>query len=218
LRAISQPDKTVNHTRVKICGITSQADAEMAVAAGADALGLVFYTKSPRAVTVEQAQLICAVIPAFVTVVALTVNADDNLLEQITALPVDLLQFHGDESPEQCERWGKPYIKALRMKGDVDVEAAMQQFSSAKGLLLDAYQAGVPGGTGETFEWQRIPQQCRHQIILAGGLKPSNVAEALEQVNPYAVDVSGGVEASPGKKDAAKVQAFIDSVRQTNKS
>jgi phosphoribosylanthranilate isomerase len=204
----------VTYTRVKICGITRPEDAEVAVKAGADALGLVFYAPSPRAVDIEQAREICAAIPAFVTTVALTVNAEPELMEQILGLPVDLLQFHGDETAEQCQRWTHPYIKALRMKGDADVAASLRQYSSAKGLLLDAYQPGVPGGTGERFDWQRIPAAYRQQIILAGGLDPGNVAEAIAQVGPFAVDVSGGVEASHGIKDPAKVQAFIDAVKR----
>ena len=137
-------------------------------------------------------------------------------MAQICQLPVDLLQFHGDETPEQCQFWGKPYIKALRMKEGVDIAAELALYRSAKGLLLDAYRAGVPGGTGESFDWQRIPAQYCGQMILAGGLTPDNIAQAVTTVRPYAVDVSGGVEDSPGIKDAEKIQAFVAAVQQAD--
>jgi phosphoribosylanthranilate isomerase len=200
----------VKRTRIKICGITRPEDARAAVDAGADAIGLVFYTPSPRSVTLEQARAICAVIPPFVTIVALTVNADKALLQDIIgALPVSLLQFHGDEAPEHCEAFSIPYIKALRMSDNVDVVTECERFSSALALLLDAYQPGKPGGTGEIFDWDRVPLALGSSIILAGGLTPGNVQQAIQQVSPYAVDVSGGVEASPGIKDAFKINEFI---------
>ena len=200
--------------RVKICGITRIEDALAAAAAGADAIGLVFYAKSPRAVDIEQAREILAVLPPFVTSVGLFVDAERSELERILAsVPLDLLQFHGDESVQQCEAFGRPYIKALRVKAGDDIAAQVARYPSAQGILLDAYVEGVPGGTGEAFDWSLIPQTLSKPLILAGGLRPDNVAEAVSRVRPYAVDVSGGVEASKGVKDVEKVGAFIRAAR-----
>jgi phosphoribosylanthranilate isomerase len=200
--------------RVKICGITRVEDALAAAAAGADAIGLVFYAKSPRAVDIEQAREILAVLPPFVTSVGLFVDAERSELERILAsVPLDLLQFHGDESVQQCEAFGRPYIKALRVKAGDDIAAQVARYPSAQGILLDAYVEGVPGGTGEAFDWSLIPQTLSKPLILAGGLRPDNVAEAVSRVRPYAVDVSGGVEASKGVKDVEKVGAFIRAAR-----
>ena len=200
--------------RVKICGITRVEDALAAAAAGADAIGLVFYAKSPRAVDIEQAREILAALPPFVTTVGLFVDAERSELERILAsVPLDLLQFHGDESVQQCEAFGRPYIKALRVKAGDDIAAQVARYPSAQGILLDAYVEGVPGGTGEAFDWSLIPQMLSKPLILAGGLRPDNVAEAVSRVRPYAVDVSGGVEASKGVKDVEKVGAFIRAAR-----
>jgi phosphoribosylanthranilate isomerase len=200
--------------RVKICGITRVEDALAAAAAGADAIGLVFYAKSPRAVDIEQAREILAALPPFVTSVGLFVDAERSELERILAsVPLDLLQFHGDESVQQCEAFGRPYIKALRVKAGDDIAAQVACYPSAQGILLDAYVEGVPGGTGEAFDWSLIPQALSKPLILAGGLRPDNVAEAVSRVRPYAVDVSGGVEASKGVKDVEKVDAFIRAAR-----
>lgn len=200
--------------RVKICGITRVEDALAAAAAGADAIGLVFYAKSPRAVDIEQARAILAALPPFVTSVGLFVDAERSELERILAsVPLDLLQFHGDESVQQCEAFGRPYIKALRVKAGDDIAAQVARYPSAQGILLDAYVEGVPGGTGEAFDWSLIPQMLSKPLILAGGLRPDNVAEAVSRVRPYAVDVSGGVEASKGVKDVEKVGAFIRAAR-----
>ncbi|MFD3300846.1 phosphoribosylanthranilate isomerase [Aquipseudomonas alcaligenes] len=200
--------------RVKICGITRVEDALAAAAAGADAIGLVFYAKSPRAVDIEQAREILAVLPPFVTSVGLFVDAERSELERILAsVPLDLLQFHGDESVQQCEAFGRPYIKALRVKAGDDIAAQVARYPSAQGILLDAYVEGVPGGTGEAFDWSLIPQALSKPLILAGGLRLDNVAEAVSRVRPYAVDVSGGVEASKGVKDVEKVSAFIRAAR-----
>lgn len=200
--------------RVKICGITRVEDALAAAAAGADAIGLVFYAKSPRAVDIEQARAILAALPPFVTSVGLFVDAERSELERILAsVPLDLLQFHGDESVQQCEAFGRPYIKALRVKAGDDIAAQVARYPSAQGILLDAYVEGVPGGTGEAFDWSLIPQTLSKLLILAGGLRPDNVAEAVSRVRPYAVDVSGGVEASKGVKDVEKVGAFIRAAR-----
>jgi phosphoribosylanthranilate isomerase len=199
--------------RSKICGITRMEDALAAVDAGADAIGLVFYAKSPRAVTLEQARSIIKALPPFVTAVGLFVDAGrDELREILDAVPLGLLQFHGDESATECESWDRPYIKALRVKAGDDIAAACDAYPSASGILLDAYVEGIPGGTGEVFDWSLIPQGLSKPIILAGGLTPENVAEAVARVRPYAVDVSGGVEASKGIKDHAKIKAFINAL------
>jgi phosphoribosylanthranilate isomerase len=206
-------------TRVKICGITRPEDARAAAELGADAIGLVFYAPSPRAVTIEQAQAVCATLPPFVTRVGLFVNALREEIQQVlNAVPLDLLQFHGDETATDCEGFERPYIKALRMAADMDVVSELKAFSSATGILLDSYQVGVPGGTGQTFNWSRVPVQMAQPIILAGGLTPDNVAMAIEQVRPYAVDVSGGVEAAKGIKDRNKMMAFLNEVQHVGTS
>ncbi len=200
--------------RSKICGITRVEDALAAAEAGADAIGLVFYPKSPRAVSIQQARAIIAALPPFVTTVGLFVNASRcELGEILDAVPLDLLQFHGDESPDDCAGFHRPWIKALRVRPGDDLQAACRLYQGASGILLDAYVAGVPGGTGEVFDWSLIPQGLSKPVILAGGLTPGNVAEAIGQVRPYAVDVSGGVEAAKGIKDAARIQAFIQAVQ-----
>ncbi|MCW1937453.1 phosphoribosylanthranilate isomerase [Pseudomonas sp. MDMC_285] len=200
--------------RSKICGITRIEDALAAVAAGADAIGLVFYGKSPRAVGVEQAAAILQALPPFVTAVGLFVDMPRDQLQQLLQrLPLDLLQFHGDESPADCEGHGRPYIKALRVRPGEDVAAAMAPYSGARGILLDTFVEGVPGGTGASFDWSLVPENATKPIILAGGLDAGNVAAAIRQVSPYAVDVSGGVEASKGIKDAGKIRAFVQAVR-----
>ena len=208
----------MSRTRIKICGITNPDDALLAVAAGADAIGLVFYKPSPRAVTVEQAVAICQVIPAFVSVVALTVDADDALINEITTrLPISLLQFHGNESPEICAKSGRPYMKAIRMKPELDISSEIVRFEGASSILLDAYRKGVPGGTGESFDWDLIPADYRSRIVLAGGLNPANVEQAILQVRPYAVDVSGGVEREKGIKDKAKIAEFMRGVERADR-
>ena len=200
--------------RCKICGITRVEDALAAVEAGADAIGLVFYAKSPRAVTLPQAQAILAAMPPFVTTVGLFVDCARSELNAILdVLPLDLLQFHGDESPAACEGFRRPYIKALRVKPGDDIAARIGLYGSAAGVLLDTFVPGVPGGTGEAFDWSLVPQDLSVPIILAGGLTPENVRAAIEQVRPYAVDVSGGVEASKGLKDSDKIHAFVHAVR-----
>lgn len=204
----------VTVVRSKICGITRIEDALAAVAAGADAIGLVFYGKSPRAVGVEQAAAILQALPPFVTTVGLFVDMPRDQLQQLLQrLPLDLLQFHGDESPADCEGHGRPYIKALRVRPGEDVAAAMAPYSGARGILLDTFVEGVPGGTGASFDWSLVPENAAKPIILAGGLDADNVAAAIRQVSPYAVDVSGGVEASKGIKDAGKIRAFVQAVR-----
>ena len=197
--------------RSKICGITRIEDALAAAEAGADAIGLVFYAKSPRAVNVQQAREIIRALPPFVTTVGLFVNASRcELTEILEAVPLDLLQFHGDETAADCEGYNRPYIKALRVRPGDDLEAACKLYASASGILLDTYVAGVPGGTGEAFDWSLVPARLSKPIILAGGLSPANVAQAIARVQPWAVDVSGGVEQSKGIKDHARIRAFID--------
>ncbi len=196
--------------RIKICGITRVEDALVAAEAGADAIGLVFYPPSPRAVSVDQARRIIAALPPFVTTVGLFVNAGrDELNRILDAVPLDLLQFHGDESPAECEGYGRRYLKALRVQPGDDVLAGMARYPGAAGILLDTFVAGVPGGTGETFDWTRVPAHSGRPLVLAGGLTAENVRMAIAQARPYAVDVSGGVECSKGIKDAQKVRAFI---------
>ncbi|OGT21975.1 MAG: N-(5'-phosphoribosyl)anthranilate isomerase [Gammaproteobacteria bacterium RBG_16_57_12] len=205
------------HTRIKICGITRPEDARQAASCGADAIGLVFYPASPRTVTLEQAERIIEGVPPFVSVVGLFVNAARNEIETVLKrLPLDLLQFHGDESPQDCTGYGRPYLKALRMRDGIDLHGEAQRFAQARGLLLDSYVAGVPGGTGRRFDWSAIPRDITRPLILAGGLDPGNVAEAIATARPYAVDVSGGVEAAPGIKDPDKIAAFIREVRRVD--
>jgi phosphoribosylanthranilate isomerase len=199
--------------RSKICGITRIEDALAAIDAGADAIGFVFYAKSPRAVNVQQARAIIAALPPFVTTVGLFVNASRcELGEILDAVPLDLLQFHGDETPADCEGYHRPYIKALRVKAGDDIAALCKVFTGASGILLDTYVEGVPGGTGEAFDWSLVPQGLSKPIILAGGLTAANVAQAIARVHPYAVDVSGGVEQGKGIKDHAKIRAFMQAV------
>lgn len=199
--------------RVKICGITRVEDALAAVNAGADAIGLVFYTKSPRAVSAPQAKAITDKLSPFVTTVGLFVNAPVEDIQQVLAeVSLSLLQFHGDESAEFCQQFNKPYIKALRVREGMDINRIIGQYKSAVGILLDSYRPGIPGGTGETFNWQYIPENPSKPIILAGGLNASNVADAVRQVRPFAVDVSGGVEQTKGIKDPTKINAFIREV------
>jgi phosphoribosylanthranilate isomerase len=201
--------------RVKICGITRVEDALVAVKSGADAIGLVFYAASPRNVTISQAQEIANKIPAFVSVVGLFVNAEASFInEVISQVKIDLLQFHGDETPEECAQYALPFIKAIRVKIDTNLVQCSKDFSAAKALLLDTYTEGVAGGTGHVFDWNLIPKQLTKPVILAGGLSAGNVAQAIQQVSPYAVDVSGGVEISKGIKDAAKIAAFMQQVYQ----
>ncbi|MES2182242.1 MAG: phosphoribosylanthranilate isomerase [Pseudomonadota bacterium] len=200
-------------TRVKICGITRMEDALSAVERGADAIGLVFYDRSPRNVSISQAIEIASNIPAFVSVVGLFVNAQQGFVDEaIRQVKLDLLQFHGDETPEQCAQFERPFIKAVRVKSDTNLVQYAQEFSAARGLLLDTYTEGVAGGTGRVFDWNLIPKQLAKPVILAGGLNADNVAKAILQVRPYAVDVSGGVEISKGIKDADKIAAFMQQV------
>lgn len=204
----------MSFVRSKICGITRVEDALAAVEAGADAIGLVFYARSPRAVDVSQARLILDALPPFVTTVGLFVDMPRaRLLELLEQVPLDLLQFHGDESAPSCESFARPYIKALRVRPGEDVAAAVAPYAGARGILLDTFVEGIPGGTGAAFDWSLVPADLEKPVILAGGLTADNVAAAIRQVRPYAVDVSGGVEAARGIKDAEKIRAFLQAVR-----
>ncbi len=200
--------------RIKICGMTRAGDAQRAAAAGADALGLVFHEPSPRAVTPESAAGIVAGLPPFVSVVGLFVNAAPSLIESVLSrVRLDYLQFHGDESPEACDRYQMPYIKVARVRPGFDLVQYAVRYRHARALLVDAYVPGLPGGTGQTFDWTQLPQTLPLPLILSGGLTPENVALAIRTVKPWAVDVSSGVEAAPGIKDAEKVLQFIRGAR-----
>ncbi len=202
-------------TRIKICGITRAEDAQAAAASGADALGLVFYAKSPRHVTLQQARQVTHAIPPFVTRVGLFVNPhEEEVREALRAVALDVLQFHGEEAPEFCAQFGRPFLKAIRVKAGVDLVQCAARYSGAQGLLLDAFVEGTHGGTGLSFDWGLIPHGLPLPVILSGGLHAGNVAEAIRQARPYAVDVSSGVEAAKGIKDAAKIAAFISEVRR----
>jgi phosphoribosylanthranilate isomerase len=204
----------VTHTRIKICGITSQADAGAVVDAGADAVGLVFYAGSPRAVTVEQAARIARVVPPFMSVVALFVDEPaDSIRRIVESVPINLIQFHGEEPRDFCEQFHRPWIKALRVQTGSDLVARCAAYEGASGVLLDSWQEGVPGGTGRTFDWSLARKRLPLPVVLAGGLDESNVADAIALLQPWAVDVSGGVEQSPGRKDAGKIKRFVAAVR-----
>ena len=200
-------------TRVKICGITRIEDAMAAAQAGADAIGFVFDPKSPRHVHPDQALKIARALPPFITIVGLFVNPAPDTVEGVLGhVPLDLIQFHGNEKPEQCRRYHRSYIKAIHMKPDVDLREMARLYGDATGLLLDTYVADVAGGSGQAFDWSRIPSDLGKSVILAGGLTPENVGDAVRRVHPYAVDVSSGVEQSKGVKDANKISAFIEAV------
>lgn len=204
-------------SRVKICGITRAEDALTSIEAGASALGFVFYAPSPRYICPEKAQLIIASLPPFVTTTALFVNESPQIVQAIIDLiQPDLLQFHGDEDAVYCQQFNRPFIKALRVKADTNLLRSATAFVSARALLLDAYVKGVPGGTGANFNWDIIPLQMRSKIILAGGLDADNVAAAIAHVRPYAVDVSGGLEAQKGIKCPVKTQQFMRAVNSAN--
>jgi phosphoribosylanthranilate isomerase len=199
--------------RVKFCGITRREDADLAASLGADAIGLVFHAASPRAVTITAARAIVERLPPFIAKVGLFVDAPERQIRAVLEdVPLDVLQFHGDEHAQDCLRYGKPYIKAIRMREGVDLDALVREHEYASALLLDAYVEGVAGGTGQRFDWDRVPSSVSKPIILAGGLSPDNVRAAIAQVRPYAVDVSGGVELGRGIKDPEKMCAFMKGV------
>ena len=216
-------------TRVKICGITRVEDGLAAARAGADAIGLVFWPGTPRCVSHDQARAIAAALPAFVTVVGLFVDPEpDAVRAMLSAVPLDLLQFHGDEPPELCASFGRPYIKAVHVKPESDLLQYASRFSGARALLFDAFQpGGMPGGTGTTFDWNELPPQLTEvssrRLILSGGLTPDNVGAAIRQLRPWGVDVSSGVEMTgedgrprQGIKSASKIFAFVREVRSAD--
>lgn len=204
-------------TRVKICGITRVEDGLAAAQAGADAIGLVFVAKSPRHVTPEQARAVSRALPPFVSTVALFVNPTEAEVQAVlkTARP-DVLQFHGEEPAAFCRSFGVPYLKAFRVRPGVDLLQSAASYDDAQGWLLDAWSEAAHGGTGERFDWDLIPRALPRPMLLAGGLTPDNVAAAVRATRPWAVDVSSGVEASKGIKDAARIAAFIKEARNAD--
>ena len=201
-------------TRVKICGITRVEDALLACQLGADAIGMVLTPSSPRCVAPERARAIRAALPAFVTAVLLVHDLPAAQVESaLRSVRPGLVQFHGSEDAEFCERFDVPYVKALGMDGAVDVRALAAAHPRARGFVLDGHPPGQQGGRGRTFDWSRVPRDLGRPVILAGGLNPANVGEAIRTVAPWAVDLASGVEASPGIKDAAKMRAFFAAVR-----
>ncbi len=206
-------------TRIKICGITNPQDAQTVVTAGADAIGLVFYPPSPRSITIQQAQAIVTNLPPFITVVGLFVNAEYRKISKILeTVRIDLLQFHGNESPQECMLYQRPWIKAISMRDNVNLQQSCIDYKQSAALLLDTYQPKISGGTGKIFDWTRIPPNLSKPIIVAGGLTPEIVAQAIQQVQPYAVDVSGGVEKAKGIKDADKIMDFVSEVRHIDQN
>jgi len=203
----------MTRTRVKICGFTTVEQAVYAANQGADAIGLVFYPPSPRHVSIQQAQAIVAALPAFINVVALFVNEDKTIIDQVLQqVSINTLQFHGNESANDCRGYSLPYIKAIRMQNDTNIAALSDEYYDAAGLLLDAYHPDTQGGTGEKFDWQLIPKHCDLPIILAGGLHVDNIDQAIQTVQPYAVDVSSGVEHEKGIKNNNKISNFLTEV------
>jgi phosphoribosylanthranilate isomerase len=209
----------MKRTRIKICGITREEDLAAAVAAGADALGFVFYAPSPRYVTAERAAQLVARAPVFVTKVGLFVNESPEVVRAVLAqVPLDLLQFHGDEDAAYCCQFGKSWIKAARVRPGFDLLEYVSAFATAprvSGVLLDAHVEGYGGG-GKSFDWSLIPQSLPLPVILSGGLHPGNIAQAVRAVRPWAVDVSSGVESAKGIKDAQKITEFIAGVRDAD--
>jgi phosphoribosylanthranilate isomerase len=204
-------------TAIKICGMTRVEDALVAARCGVHAIGLVFHKPSPRYVAPARAKEIVRALPPFITAVGLFVDADaDTVRAVMSETRINLLQFHGDETPQYCRQFGAPYLKALRMRPGADLLQYARDYGDAQGLLLDAYMKGVPGGTGTTFDWSLIPRNLPLPVVLSGGLTPENVTAAIRAVRPWAVDVSSGVEASKGIKDAAKIAAFISGVRNAD--
>jgi phosphoribosylanthranilate isomerase len=203
-------------TRIKICGLTREADVDAAVQAGADALGFVLYDKSPRHVSVARAAELARRLPPFVTPVLLFVNAAPQVLaEAVAAVPQALLQFHGDETPAQCAGAGRPYLRAVRMAPGVALLDFARDYAHATGLLLDAHVEGYGGG-GEVFDWSLIPRDVSLPVVLSGGLNPANVTDGVLLVRPWAVDVSSGVEAAKGVKDADALRRFCEAVREAD--
>lgn len=214
---VGAPSRPSSYTRVKVCGVTRPEDARVACAAGVDAIGLVFWSGSKRYVSLEQAAEICRVLDPFTTVTALMVNASEHQVREILdAVPVNLLQWHGDETPDFCEQWRRPYIRALAVTPSTDLRVEMARYPSARGFLLDAVHQGQFGGTGTRFDWDQVQGKLPGPIVLAGGLNADNVAEGMARLRPMAVDVSSGVESAPGVKDPAKIKRFVEAVRRAD--
>jgi phosphoribosylanthranilate isomerase len=206
-------------TRVKICGIREPAHARLAADAGADAIGLMFWPSSARFVTAERAAEVAAALPPYVTAAAIFVNEKREEIERILgSVPIELLQFQGDEPPDFCASFGRPFVRAVRMEQGVDLIEYARRFATARALLLDAHVPGVPGGTGHTFDWTAIPKDLPIPIVLSGGLDASNVGSAIRAVRPWGVDVSSGVESSRGVKDPDKIVEFIRKVRDEDRN
>lgn len=202
--------------RLKICGITRPEDGLLAANLGADALGLVFYPQSPRYVEKQQACDVIAVLPPFVSVVGLFMDAEPEFVGRVLeSVSLDMLQFHGDETPEYCAGFGRRYIKAVPMMDNNNVAAYTERFTTAAGFLLDAVRPGEAGGTGRSFDWSRIPERLTKPVILAGGLNPANIGEAIRRSRCYAVDVSSGVESAKGIKDPEKMRALVEAIKKT---
>lgn len=200
-------------TRIKLCGMTRVSDLQLADRLGADAIGLNFYPPSPRALTAAQAAELARAADSLCTRVGLFVDPTEQAVEDVLRqVPIDVLQFHGNESPEFCAGFGRPWIKALRVRDDTDLNEALEMHADAASILLDTYKPGVPGGTGESFNWNVIPERWRSRILLAGGLTPANVFDAVVQVQPLGVDVSGGIEAAKGEKSPEKMTEFVRQV------
>lgn len=209
----------MSRTRIKICGITRPEDGRIAAESGVDAIGLVFYEPSPRSVSIAQARIICNALPPLVSVVGLFVNPSPDLVRQVLAeIPLAWLQFHGDEDADFCQQFGRPYLKAIRVQDPETVGLGFRRFPDAAGLLVDAYDPGRYGGTGHTFNWAWLPSDRPRPLMLAGGLNADNVADAIRQVRPWAVDVSGGVEAAKGIKDPEKIRQFVEGVRSVRET
>lgn len=206
-------------TRVKFCGLTRLADVDAAVALGVDAIGLVFHPTSPRAVDAEQAAALVAAVPAFVTAVGLFVDAEaDRVRAVLERVPLGALQFHGKEPADYCRSFGRPWIKSVAVRPGADLEAEAQRYAGATSLLLDTYDPALAGGTGRRFDWDLVRAQQAQRMILAGGLTAANVADAIRQLRPYAVDVSGGIEQAKGVKDPDKMTDFMKGVRDGDQS
>lgn len=206
----------MHRTRIKICGLTRPQDVLDAVAAGADAIGFVFYPPSPRAVSIAQARELCALLPPFVTSVGLFVNEDAARIREVLAeVPLGVLQFHGEEDAAFCASFGRAYLKAARVRAGFDLLNYAARYPGACGLLVDAWVDGYGGG-GEVFDWSLLPGPCPVPLVLAGGLNAANVGEAVRRVRPWAVDVSSGVEAAKGIKDRSLMEAFVAGVRDAD--
>lgn len=210
----------MSRTRIKICGVTRVEDALCAARAGADAIGLVFYAASPRLVTLDQATMISSALPPFISTIALFVNAPRNEIDKtISHLRPSMLQFHGDETAPYCAQFGVPFLKAIRVGSGTtaaDLLEYVETFHEASALLLDTLSANVYGGSGESFDWKVVPNAMRSRIVLSGGLKADNVAEAIRMLRPWAVDVSSGVEIETGVKDHARIEKFIEEVQNAD--